>query len=175
MSFGLYYDVGSDWPGQLGYSSRVWDSRSFVADYSTILVAPFTGVYVFYVMNIDETVSLYGSPYNTNQEKLLVNSAMRKSFGVHLSAGDRYSLRARLINYAGPDNLHLALRIDPEYFNGTKYLTDGLLGSSVNLPEEAFFPPLQLSDTFLQHHAVRDIQQVQLSMVYKLEVQVCIN
>ena len=175
MSFGLYYDVGSDWPAQLGYSSRTWDSRSFVADFSTVLVAPLTGVYYFYVINVDDDVSLYGTPYNTNREKLLVptdRSAVRESAGVRLSAGDRYSLRARLINYGGPDNLLLALRIDPEYFNGTAYLTDGLLGSSANSPEEAFSPPLQLSDTFLRHHAVRDIQQVQLSMAYNFEIQV---
>ena len=183
MSFGLNYDVGSDWAGQLGYSSRSWDSRAFVADYSTLLVAPFTGVYYFYVMNVDNSVSLYGAPQDSNEEKLLVSatysyidstdrSVIRESAGVHLSAGDRYSLRARLINSGGPDNLHLALRIDPEYFNGTRYLTDGLLGSSVTLPEETFSPPLKLADTFLHHHAVRDIQQVQLSMVYKLEIQV---
>jgi len=134
-------------------------------------------------MNVDNSVSLYGAPQDSNEEKLLVSatysyidstdrSVIRESAGVHLSAGDRYSLRARLINSGGPDNLHLALRIDPEYFNGTRYLTDGLLGSSVTLPEETFSAPLKLADTFLQHHAVRDIQQVQLSMVYKLEIQV---
>ena len=183
MSFGLYYNVGSDWPSQLGYNSKRGDSYVYVADYLTILVAPFTGTYFFYVQNVDDYVSLYGAPYNqtgAGPEKLLVTATyssiysnpyiQKVSSGVSLKAGDRYHLRARMVNNLGPDNLHLALRIDPQYFNDTLYLSDGLM--QAKLREEAFSPPLTFSDNFLQHHAVRDIQTMRLSMNYQVEIQV---
>eukprot|EP01036_Dinobryon_divergens_P027890 gene27890-36744_t len=182
MSFGLYYNVGSDWPSQLGYNSKRGDSYVYVADYLTILVAPFTGTYFFYVQNVDDYVSLYGAPYNqtgAGPEKLLVTATyssiysnpyiQKVSSGVSLKAGDRYHLRARMVNNLGPDNLHLALRIDPQYFNDTLYLSDGLM--QAKLREEAFSPPLTFSDNFLQHHAVRDIQTMRLSMNYQVEIQ----
>ena len=183
MSFGLYYNVGSDWPSQLGYNSQNGDPSVFVADYLTTLIAPFTGTYYFYVMNVDDYVSLYGAPYDSSgsgKEKLLVSATyssvysnpyvQKVSSGVSLAAGDRYQLRARIVNTGGPDNLHLALRIDPQYLNGTRYLTDGLM--QLNGREEAFSPPPTFSDNFLQHHAVRDIQRLQLSMKYQVEIQV---
>ena len=186
MQFGLSYDVGGDWPSKLGYSSANWNWAAFVADYSSLLVAPFTGNYFFYIMDVSDSASLFGAKYSVAgpvKVTLLVSSSQSSSptfnlnyqsesievsSGVYLTAGERFYLRARVVNYGGSDNIHLAMRIDPQYINGTRYLADG----SSSLPEEIFSPPLTLSDSVLQHHSIPDIQVIYLSMNYQLEIQV---
>ena len=182
LSFGLYYNVGTDWPSRLGYVSHGYDQYVFVADYTTTIVAPYSGVYYFIVVNVDDIVWLYGS--KAGVEELLVYAAYTDinaepsitqiSSGIHLEVGERYVLRARVTNYVGPDNLHLALQIDPDYVNGTLYLSDRWFEKDNIAPDESVSPPLYFSDNFLQHHAVRDIQTMHLSMNYQREVQVFI-
>ena len=130
-------------------------------------------------------MSLYGTRDSSDghsEENLLVTATyssidtdpatMRYSSGIRLASGERYHLRARTTNVVGPDNLHLALRIDPDYVNGTSYLSDGWFEDLKDAPAEVYSPPLSLSANFLHHHSVRDIQTLHLSMNYQREVQV---
>jgi len=185
LSFGLYYDVGSDWASQLSYNSMASDSKVYVADYTTTLLAPYTGVYYFYIMTTDDYASLYGSNYTSagkGKETLLVSatysppyvvlSKVVKSDGVHLSIGQRYNLRTRVVNTGGADHIRLAVKVKPQFVNGTKYVLDGLDSSLIQLPEEVNPVPEKFSEQFLHHHSLKDIQIMPLSMDYLLEVQV---
>lgn len=191
LSFSLYRSVGGDWYSQLNYQSKLneWSSfyaQSYVADYITTLVAPYSGYYFFYILSSDDETTVYGASYNATgpgPETLLVSSAYaninvqwsnrRKSRGVFLRIGDRYQLRSRLVNYAGPDDIHLALEVQPLFFNGSSnVLLDAAEYRVADLPLEANPVPLTPSETFLHHHSVKDVQQLQLSMLFQREMQV---
>jgi hypothetical protein len=200
ISFGLHYNFGSNWPSYFGYKSyKSGDIWAYVADYTTILVAPYTGKYVFY-MNSDDDSYLYGSHevidskdssrrYQTTEVLLMSTSysprrdfvsqiSRSRSSSVHLERGDRYHIRVRLINYQGPDFLEVAMKVTPDYDKISGYLIDGmnyLNGLDANLNEEIKKQnpiPLQFSDAFLQYRSLKDVQLVNLNMKYQLEVQV---
>jgi len=43
LSLGFWYDFGSNWPTTAGFSSGGYEAHAFVADFATVLTAPYTG------------------------------------------------------------------------------------------------------------------------------------
>ena len=197
LSNSFYYTLGSNWQSQLGYNSQSQNAQAFGAEYNTVLVAPYTGVYTFYG-NGDDWLAVHGSLYNANTgygpETQLFNvpsytlpgdfltyANINHSPGISLKRGDRYKLRVSIVNNLGPDNMEIAMRVDPSYDPNTGYLVDGLnhaSGKDSNLPPEILLQentvPLTFSPTFLHHHALRDIQIVSVNCLLQREVQVTI-
>jgi hypothetical protein len=103
--FSMYYEFGgSDWPTT---ASTGMTTLRFVADISTILVAPYSGLYTFYLSG-DDVASLYGHLLSTATEDLLASTTYAPgneffyfpsqiSVAVRLARGQRYALRARTV------------------------------------------------------------------------------
>ena len=198
LAFGFYYNVGSNWPNLFAFNNYYPScSVCYAADYTSVLVAHYTGVYIFH-MNSDDSSYLYGSrdlngeasspevllmsvPYSTPGD-FITQRSRSSSLPVRLSRGERYHLRVRLLNTGGPDYVELALEIAPDYNSSTGYLVDGInsldsVHSSGEAPEISLQNPVPLTfpDTFLHHHSLKDIQLISLSMAYKYEIQVTIT
>jgi len=189
LSFSLYYDIGMNWSSHLGYYTYGdYNTQLTTADYTTILVAPYSGLYTFYIMSAIGSATLYGSNYTATDkgvESILVSTTSNylpnvqlsnvvKSAGVHLTIGQRYYLRTTVVLFSltGNDYIHLAVEVKPQFFNGTEYLLDGLGFGSYGLPEEINPVPEKFSPQFMHHHSLKDIQILLLSMDYLFEVQV---
>jgi hypothetical protein len=118
LSFSMYYNFGgSSWPSYVGLSQS---SRAFTAYIETVLLAPYTGYYTFY-LSADDTAQLYGailSPTISSisnssslyQEELLASVSSyvvpynfftystQVSDSIWLARGQRYSLRTRTVS-----------------------------------------------------------------------------
>jgi hypothetical protein len=116
-----YFFGGSSWPYYVGSPSS---SRAYVADIETIFVAPYSGVYTFYIA-ADDNAYLYGSivapisPLIDNSTELISEVLMASSSyvstrsyfsyssqvsdSIWLPRGQRLSLRARTVRN-GPFN-----------------------------------------------------------------------
>lgn len=182
MSFSFMYWIGSNWPSLLGYSSGVGEQYMYAADFNTVMTAPISGFYRFY-MSSDDNGYIYGnkngaastlilSTIYRSYEDLYSSPAGQMSGNIYLNRGERYNLRVRLLNGGGTyDFLQIGLRIMPNYnANGT--LSD--LDNQRREEPNSFLPALRnlTSKEFLHHHALRDVQVVSLSIKYQLEVQV---
>ena len=183
----------NNWQSILGYNSKSSQSQAFAAEYTGVLVAPYTGVYTFYA-NGDDALTVRGALYDPlvgyGPEATLINvplytapgdfityANINHSPGISLTRGSRYRLRTSLINKLSLDYIEVAMRVDPAYDPNTGNLLDGVLsanGQDVNLAPETISQPVPLtfSPTFLHHHAVRDVQFVAINAVLKREVQV---
>lgn len=171
----------SDWPGKLNYiSAASWDPAIFAADLSTNLLAPFTGIYQFY-MTSDDSGNLYGRRAGEAEKLLLTtsysgrgdyytNPSAKKSKLVYLQRGERYPLRARLVNTGGPDYIEIGMKILPNY------TSDGLLWDDAHpATADPSLPAYNLSsDVFRHHHTLKDIQIISLSMAYRQEQQLVV-
>jgi hypothetical protein len=172
LSFGFYYDVGSNWPTLLSYSSKGSNKYHYAADFTTVLIAPYSGNYVFY-MDSDDDAILFGSRYlydtsfrndgiGNEVQLLSTRYSPRGSFfksldgSLHLERGDKYHLRVRLSNGGGgPDFVELAMRVD--------------------LDDHETSTNNSISKVTMHHHSLKDIQIIQLSWNYQYEVQVYLN
>lgn len=170
--FSMYYLFGSKWETMLGVGAQ-----TFGAQFMTYLVAPVTGDYRF-VMSSDDNSFLYCRLQGAQKETTLFNNLLytepnlvysifpqRLSQKVFLQAGQRLRLRAVLVNTMTIDYLSIGLRIDPsEPLANIQSVAIGH-GSdqTVNLT----------NPVFLQHHLLREIQVVSLSITYQREIQVC--
>lgn len=199
LSYGFFLNMDKFlWPTLTGYNSSSTDNRQFVADYTTVLVAPYTGIYKFFA-NGDDAVKVYGAKYTTSShlgtESLIISvpsytipgdfytyRSINQSPGIFLDRGSRYKLRINLVNTAGNDYFGLAMRIDPSYDAVTGYLVDGLAAANAansELPDEVKLQeaatPLSFSNSFLHHHSLKDIQIISISANLVREVQVSVN
>lgn len=184
----------NNWQNILGYNSKNSQSQAFAAEYTGVLVAPYTGIYTFYA-NGDDALTVRGALYDPllgvyGPETSLINvpsytaagdfityASINHSPGISLTRGSRYRLRTSLINKNTLDYIGVAMRVDPAYDPNTGYLLDGVLsanGQDINLAPETISQPVPLtfSPTFLHHHAVREIQLVSINAILKREVQV---
>jgi hypothetical protein len=199
LSFGFYYSFGKNWPSLANYTSQSTDPLSFAADYYSVLLAPYTGIYFFY-MTSDDSAKLYGKlffqekKYYSAETLLLTTSYSadltdfygngngvngKKSIGVSLKRGDRYHLRVRLVNTGGPDFLQLAMRIDLNYdtkgvlIDYANSFTQQNVSSNSNLEQRSTTPTSSsFSHSFLRHHSVKAIHVFSLSIEYRKEIQV---
>ncbi|RYG70220.1 hypothetical protein EON64_00755 [archaeon] len=199
MSVGMHYALDSSWPSRLGYTSGAGDSRVFAADFSTFLVAPVTGMYQFY-MTSDDVSTLFGRRRGGVEEQLLnvlysdlgmyyVSSPSKRSKQVYLQRGERYGLRARLVNTGGPDYIEIGLKIEPN-MTSNGMLWDAVQeqqlvlsqqpisafaegGRAARLVDPSLPPLLNLSSSvFMHHHALKEVQVLSLQMAYQYERQV---
>jgi len=197
LSYGFSLNMDYyNWPTLTGYNaSSTSDSKQYVADYTAILVAPYTGVYKFYA-NCDDSIKVYGAKYSSSSgfspESLILSvpyytaagdfytyRSINQSPGVFLSRGSRYKLRTTLINTGGPDYFELAMKVEPSYDASSGYLVDGLAamsGANNNIPAEVKLQeaatPLTFSNSFLHHNSFKDIQNISISANLVKEVQV---
>jgi hypothetical protein len=119
FDFSMYNEFGYSWPSDTGLMPNTY----FAADVITILVAPYTGSYVFYI-NVDDVAYLYGSLINRNKTESAASAVARAvtkqsllcyatsyqaydvynqyttqvSQPVRLKRGQRYLLRARTVS-----------------------------------------------------------------------------
>ena len=192
LMYGLYYTVGSSWPQYYNYQSRSYDWLAYASDLTTYLIAPFSGFYRFY-MSSDDSAFLYGmdpTPGANHTERLLlatqysyfgygyvytdINKHMTKD--IYLNRGQRYRLRARLINTGGADYLQIGLRIAPNMSDKSNFQFNQLsVKSELNLDAMVYnysLGSLRNSSAFLRHHSLKTIQIVSLQIFYQREVQV---
>eukprot|EP01034_Spumella_vulgaris_P036305 gene36305-44789_t len=189
LSFSFYTDIGTSWPTTSGFAST--NVYPFVADYVTILVAPYSGYYYF-MMSSDDSATLFGvrdhhrkndTAFDT--EKLLLSTTYSANGNyyanplsppmttevLHLSRGERYKLRVHLVNSGGADFIELNMKVVPDR------TVDGLLIDTIRPINDTSTTPevneYENADSvaFLQHHAQKDIQVIKLSMDYRLEKQ----
>jgi hypothetical protein len=194
LNFGFYYTFGNTWPTLANYDSKSSDPMQYAADYFSVLLAPYSGTYYFY-MTSDDSAKLYGKiDSKTSIEALLLSTSYsaagdfyvngvngKKSIGVALKRGERYHLRVRLVNTGGPDYLQLAMKIKLNYDATNGILADyadSLQSNASQLValEQRSVTPLSpsFSNSFLRHHSLKDIQVLSLSIVHRQEIQVII-
>jgi hypothetical protein len=175
-----YYFEDNTWPSKLGYTAGNNDVI-FAADFQTYLIAPCTGLYQFY-MTSDDSSNLYGTRLGDNERELMAtsytppgdyytNPSSKRSKVVYLARGEKYRLRARLVNTGGPDYIEIGMKIMPNYTsNGV--LVDELQSYS-KYQQDPYVAKFNLnSSTFLHHHTLKDVQVISLSMQYRYEKQV---
>lgn len=191
LSFGFSYNFDYYWYSTLGYNSQSSEPRQYKADFYSIFTAPYTGNYSFY-MSVDDSGRIYGArevadgsftsetqllsiPYYTGLGNyFLYPNSIPRTPEVHLDRGERYLLHVYAVNSGGADFVEVAMRIDPAYDS----LTGGLIDAQNELADKEETPEIspetvaEFSSTFLEHHALRDVQLISLNMKYHYEVQV---
>jgi hypothetical protein len=191
LSFGFYTDIGTGWNTAAGYNSKQGNPYAYAADYVTVLVAPYSGFYSF-MMSSDDQASLYGvrdhhrknaTAYDV--ETLLLSTSYNgvgnyyanplslpmTTQVLHLSRGDRYKLRVRLVNTGQADFIELNMKVVPDRtVDGVLVDTIRPINDTQTTPEVNAFGNTH-STSFLQHHAQKDIQVIKMSMAYRQEVQ----
>jgi hypothetical protein len=184
----FFYLLKTDWNTYFNYISNNWSPQSFASEMSTYLIAPIEGYYRFY-MNADDDAFLYGTFMNKNtpvsRETLLLqtsfigwgniygNLAKQMTRDIYLKRGQRYKLRAVVINYQGPDFFKLSLRVSPNEtaasidFSASDPTTDSYDKKFYNISSKVLTDPV-----FQHHHTLKTVQIINLSIFYQREVQV---
>ena len=181
LAFSLWYNYGaSRWPMEAGIASNL---VTFQADIRTILVAPFTGNYTFYI-NADDSAILYDgnnrvlcSATTWQYPNAYYVQTSQKSSPVFLKRGDRYPLRITTINYAANDQTFIAMKLRPQYKSDSVTLVDYTPGKSQSptgeLPIENV--PASLSDSLVRLHGLKEIQKISFTYQHTYETQVRLN
>jgi len=184
--FSFYEQFGYYW-----YSSYQFNGDArYAHDAGTILIAPFTGYYTFYVGS-DDISNLYGSKSSIGDNEVLLayNTYYVSQYGdfwspqqhspktVLLQKNEKYYLRYRNVNTGGPDYSLIALRISPLYDN------DGILVekntsapeltslSSYQCPSDDANMMSNYHPNFLRYHSLREIQEVSIVTPWFREIQ----
>lgn len=197
--FSMHDYAGSDWPSKFGVSTV---NSYFLQDASSVLTAPYSGYYTFYVA-ADDTAHLYGAraseviPGEFEAEVLLAYTPWHvsdKSYYVHstqisgpiaLKKGEKYVLRLRLRNTGGYDYSRLGLKITPvfteeglledEQWSADPLNDAGALAQYLLDNENATLllrKEANFPERLIQHHSKKAIQTVSLSMEFRREQQV---
>lgn len=185
LNFNFYYNFGGNsWPSVNGISSISTQKSSYLVfslQIETVFIAPYSGRYKF-SLSIDD----YGGLYNASGSLIASTPGYtspddfshypsQTSKWIRLAIGQRYPLRVKSINTGYADQTQVAVRIAPDYASdghGNMVIKDSLnptLPSTLQYP--TVVPPAQLPIHLLQHHAVREVQTISLSMYHQYEVQ----
>ena len=167
MFFSFYYRYGGyGWVDDAGFSTY---STNYWADAGAVFTAPLTGNYTFLTVG-DDNQHLYASSMEMqgiDEILLCYNSyvgggdyfkyASQSSEPVYLVEGEELYLRYRMQNWGGGDYASLSIKISPEYDDN----------SGENLYRKSPLP-----QALLQHHSVKEIQELDLTLVLEREIQV---
>jgi len=145
-------------------------SQNYWADAGAVFAAPFTGNYTFYTVG-DDNQYLYASSIEVggaDEALLCYNSyvgngdyyaqASQISQQVWLTEGEELFLRYRMQNWNGGDYSSLSVKIAPVYDD--------------NGGDELLYNDTQLPPTLLQHHSVKEVQELDLTLQLEREIQV---
>lgn len=189
--FSFYDFYGWNWY-QTATADRMYQSAVYGFDAGSIFIAPYAGLYTFYVSS-DDYSYLYASsegmevnekliafnPAYTNNKKFFQYPKSQISDSLELRKGEKLYLRYRGVNTGGYDSFLLAVKISPQLDCSGALMHDwdpqniyscpaSTNSSNITSPQNNF------PESLLQHHAVFETQAITVSYDYHREKQVMV-